>query len=179
MRKLLPLLLPLLLCTCGLATEDELAESTFFDLAGYMTAEAERLSGSPLTVEKTITLNGVTETQELTTLNYDDDLRLFGNADINKPAWRDKYRTEKEQLSGSHEVIRYVALDSALTTRVLEVESDRGEPTRIQIERRTGTVLSDGRSQLVYEPATGYSVVSYQKNRFGDDVAANVTVRWK
>ena len=180
MRKLLPLLLPLLLCTCGLATsESELTETTFFDLAGYMNSEAERLGGMPLTVEKTITLNGVTETQELSTLNYADDLGLFGKADINKTAWREKYQTETEQLSGSHEVVRYVALDSSLTTRVLEVESDRGEPTRIHIERRIGTVLSDGRSEMIYEPATGYSVVTNQENRFGDDVAATVRVRWK
>ena len=181
MRRLLLLLLfPIILCTCDSATADaELENKPFYDLAAFIEAEAERLSGAPLTVEKTITLNGNTETQELTDLNYADDLKLFAGADINKPAWVDKYSTETEQLSGRHEIIRYVALDSSLTTRLLEVERDRGETRRVHIVRKTGTVLSSGGSELTYEPASGYSVLTKQDNRFGDDVDASVRVTWK
>ncbi len=168
--------------SCDRVTEASTAEGdapAFYDLAGFIDDEVERLSGQPLTVEKTITLNGETERQEIDALDFGTDLRLFAGADINKNAWRDKYRVEEKTLSGRHRLTRYVALDSTLTTRLLEVEEDRGETRRLRIVRHTGTVLSDGRSQLEYEPARGYSVATQQDNRFGRDVDALVEVRWK
>ena len=181
MRLLPALLLLLLLCTCGRAPESE-AEGeakAFFDLAGYIANEVERLEGQPTTARKTITLNGVTEEQEIDDLDYGQDLRLFAGADINKAAWVEKYQTQTEELSGTHTVTRYVALDTTLTTQLLEVEEDRGEPLRIYIERRTGTVLSEGRNVMEYIPREGYSVITQQDNRFGSDVDAEVRVRWQ
>ena len=180
-RALAPLLLfTLFLCTCDSANSNaKLAEKPFYDLAGYIDGEVKRLSSAPLTAVKTITLNGKEETQELAELNYADDLKLFAGADINKPAWVEKYATETEKLSGRHQITRYTALDSSLTTQLIEIEEDRGQTQRIHIVRKTGTILSKGRSEMVYQPASGYNVTTKQENRFGGDINADVSVRWK
>lgn len=175
--SLLALLLVLLSCG-GDGGMDPNQEKPFFDLRAYMTTEIERLEGRPLTVEKSITLNGTTETQKLTDLNYANDLRVFREADINRNAWIDKYTSDKEELSGSHKVTTYVALDSTLQTQRLIIEEDQGVVTRIGIRRKTGTVLSDGIHHLQYLPARGYSVKTMQTNRFGDDVDALIEVSW-
>lgn len=181
MRKpLLLLLLPLLLCTCDSAQPDEAGDVTaFYDLKGYIDSEVSRLEGTPLTVEKTITLNGTTETQEISDLDFEKDLRLFAGADINKAAWKDKYETETEELSGQHRITRYTALDTTLTTQFLEVEEDFGQTIRLRILRKTGTILSEGRSEMDYVAAKGYSVATRQDNRFGEDVDALVKVSWR
>lgn len=150
----------------------------FFDLRAYMTEEIERLEGRPLTVEKSITLNGATETQKLTDLNYANDLRVFREADINRNAWIDKYTSQEDELSGSHKVTTYQATDSTLQTQQLVVEEDQGVVTRISIRRKTGTVLSEGLHHLEYLPARGYSVATKQDNRFGKDVDALIEVSW-
>ncbi|NJC25998.1 hypothetical protein [Neolewinella antarctica] len=179
MRLLLSLLLPLLLCTCDSAPDNaSLNTLNFFDLKGYIDEEVDRLGGVPLTVDKTITLNGKTETQQLDDLDFGSDLQLFASADINKAAWIDKYNTEVKTMSGSHKITRYTALDTTLTTRMLEVEEDRGQPIQITIKRKTGTFLSDGVSELVYRAANGYTVQTKQDNRFGDDIDALVQVAW-
>lgn len=185
--KPLPLMQRLLsflaLCICLTACTPDppagnLDSTPFFDLSGYITGEAERLEAGHTRVTKTITLNGQTETKTLDSINFSNDLRLFREADINKPAWADKYTTEQETLSGSHKLTTYVAQDSSLIVRRLMVEEDQGVTTKIEIDRKTGTVLSNGIHHLVYEPATGYHVQTSQQNRFGKDVEALIEVKW-
>jgi len=174
------LVLYLLLSACALdGTEGTLDTPLFFDLDGYITAETDRLAAAKTVVEKTITLNGESETKELTDVNFANDLRVFRQADINKPAWRDKYETATEKLSGNHRIITYLATDSSLIVRRLLVEEDQGVPVKIEIDRKTGNVLSNGTHQLVYDPATGYDVITKEITRFGEDVDAKITVRWQ
>ena len=150
----------------------------FFDLAEYVDAEVERLNGEPRLVTKTVTLNGRTETRELTDLDFAGDLRLFREANINRPAWADKYEVQTKELSAGHRVTTYVARDSSLTTQRLIVEEDRGVPVEVRITRKTGTVLSDGRGELTYVPRSGYTVRTVQDYRFGDDVDSEIRVTW-
>ncbi len=180
MKYVIPIFCILLgLSSCGAdGPTDPAAAPSFFDLKGFFDAEIERLEGYPLTVTKSIQLNGETETQQLTDLNFSNDLRLFRESDINKPAWHDKYRSEVQQLSGQHQITTYTALDSSLQTRVLTVEEDLGVVTNISIRRKTGTVLSKGDHQLEYDPATGYQVRTVQINRLGKDVNALIEVSW-
>ena len=180
MQRLLTLIvLPFLLLACSSTEADTSVEvAPFFDLRGYILAETNRLSAAKTKVEKTISLNGKTETKKIDDINLMNDLRLFREADINKPAWVDKYETQQQALSAGHTLTNYVATDSSLIVRRLTVEQDQGATTRIEIERHTGTVLSDGRHLLTYAPARGYDVVTTQKNKFGDDVVATITVRW-
>ncbi|OAV44236.1 hypothetical protein A3850_006890 [Lewinella sp. 4G2] len=168
-----------MLSTCGSAPEGgEVQTADFFDLKGYIAAEVERLNGQPLRVHKTITLNGETEVKILDDLDYEKDLGLFAGADINRNAWVDKYATDVQQLSGQHRITQYKALDSTLTTQFLEVEEERGQTIQLKIIRKTGTVLSKGRSEMIYRPVLGYIVTTKQENRFGDDVDAMVRVEW-
>jgi len=179
MRKcwILLLLLPRFFACTPDSTEVSPDQAAFFDLRNYVNKEVDRLTSRKTKVIKTITLNGKTETKELEDLNFSNDLRIFREADINKPAWLEKYTTESKTLSGSHKLTTYEALDSSLVTRELAVEEDFGEVTKITIKRKTGTVLSNGNHQLKYAPATGYSMTTQQENRFGENVDAYIEVR--
>jgi hypothetical protein len=178
-RLLILITLPLLLLAC--APEEPGAATVpkpFFDLQEYILSETDRLAAANTKVEKTISLNGSTETKKIEDLNFANDLRLFREADINKPSWFDKYETKEETLSVGHTLTSYLAQDSNLIVRRLTVERDQGATTKIEIERHTGTVLSDGRHLLTYEPAIGYDVVTSQENQFGEDLEAEISVRW-
>ena len=177
MLRILPFLLLLSACYADEIRED-LAVETFFDLSGYIDRQVDSLQTAGTTVTKTIRLNGTTETHEVADLNFRNDLRVFREADINKPAWREKYLVDSTRRAG--ELIRtYTAVDSSMQTRELSVVTREGDPVRIAIVRKTGTVLSDGLHEMTYEPATGYRMVSRQVNRFGKDLDADIQVRWK
>ncbi|WP_116126605.1 hypothetical protein [Lewinella sp. IMCC34183] len=177
MLRLLPVLFLLSACYAE-ELEQELQQDPFFDLAAYMDRQVDSLSQSATEVTKTITLNGTTETHELPALNFRNDLRVFRESDINKPAYRDKYRVEREESGGSLTRI-YTATDSSMQTRRLTVVSRDSLPSFIEIIRKTGTVLSDGDHRLVYDPLLGYSMHTEQINTFGEDLNANIEVRWK
>ncbi len=180
MQRLLPVLTLLFLayaCTSDPAPES-MEAAPFFDLSGYMDGEIERLTEGKVRANKSITLNGKEEVKTGIEINYSNDLRLFREADINRPAWLEKYLVQEEQLSGKHKITTYTVTDTTLIVQRLMVEEDQGVPIKIAIERKTGTVLSDGKHQLVYEPGRGYSVATQQVNRFGDDVDAKIAVEW-
>ncbi len=152
----------------------------FFDLSGYMQAQIDSLTALQPPVRKTVILNGTEETKQLTDLRFATDLRMFREADINKPAWLDKYTVTNENAGGGAQVQRYVATDSSLQTRQLDITlSNDNTPTKIVVYRKTGTILSDGDHVLTYDPAVGYGIRTEQVNRFGEDLDATITVRWE
>lgn len=159
------------------ALEQELNVEPFFDLKGYIEKQVDSLNAADLTVTKTIELNGRRESKTVK-VDFTNDLRIFREADINRPAWSDKYRVTESREDG--QLVRiYEAMDSSLQTRRLSVRTaPNGSPTLIEIERRTGTVLSDGDHRLVYNPASGYRVRTLQVNRFGKNVKADIEVVW-
>lgn len=171
--------LTLLLSSCDPAPASAPDATPFFDLGTYMDGEIGRLTEQRRPVTKTITLNGETETKTLDAINFANDLKLFRDANINKPDWSDKYVTAEKTLSAGHRVTTYVASDSSLIVRRLLVEEDQGVPVRIEVDRRTGNVLSQGRSRMVYEPARGYRVETEQEKRFGDDLTTTIDVRFQ
>jgi len=155
----------------------ELELDPFFDLATYIDQQVDSLEQLAPTVEKTIVLNGQQERKRLSDLDFKNDLRTFRDADINKPAWLDKY-TVSQQQDGPTLVRTYTAQDSSLQTRSLVVTSEDGQPTRIEIYRTTGTVLSHGEHHLYYDPDSGYGIRTVQTNRLGEDLNADITVQW-
>ncbi|MBB4079858.1 hypothetical protein GGR28_002485 [Lewinella aquimaris] len=177
MLRLLTLLLLLSGCYAD-ELERETQQEPFFDLAGYIDGQVDSLTAGRSAVEKTIVLNGNSETQTLSDLNFGNDLKVFRNADINKPAYLDKYRTDRRQ-AGDTLIQTYTATDSTLETRLLTVRSLADRPVRIDIVRRTGTVLSAGIHHLRYDPASGYRLRTEQQNTFGTDLDATITVSWQ
>ena len=165
--------------TVGSSEANNATSEPFFDLAAYVDAETTRLRERRTAVTKTIELNGETETKQFDDLDFADDLRPFRAANINKPAWRDKYAVDTVRLSGNHRKITYRAIDTTLIVRRLFVEEDRGAVTRVEIDRKTGSVLSDGWHEMVYEPARGYAVESRQENRFGNDLTTSIRVTFR
>ncbi|PPK88255.1 hypothetical protein CLV84_1220 [Neolewinella xylanilytica] len=176
MLRYLPFLLLLTACFAD-EVEEDLARDPYFDLTAYINRQVDSLQAAGGEVTKTITLNGTTETKRMTDLNFATDLRVFREADINKPAWLDKYHSERE-ARGDSLIRTYTALDSSMQTRRLRVVSQDNVPVHIEIIRRTGTVLSKGQHRLIYEPARGYRMRTEQTNRFGKDLDADIAVSW-
>ena len=166
----------LLLFSCGAEPTDEPTNqrTNFFDLRTYITTQVDSLTAAQPTVTKRVVLNKTEEERVMDDVNFAADLRAFREADINKPAWADKYRTVERGGAWLYE-----ALDSSLQTRRLLVQLIDGVPVQIDVWRKTGTLLSNGTQKLTYRPASGYTIDTEQVNRFGDDVSASVSVYWK
>jgi len=140
--------------------------SPFYDLERFFEEEVDRLQRLQPAVNKTVSLDGQSQFQQFDSLNYNDELSVFQNSDINRAAWWDKYAIDStfagEQLSG----IRYSAKSEELKIRSVDIGFDKGNVARVAIESRTDSPTATMDRKLRYEAATGYRIETRQNVTF-------------
>ena len=139
------------------------AITPYFDLKAYMSAEMERL-GERENVRKVAVVNGKREEQTTATFKPDTELAIFADADINRTAWLDKYRSDSLRSNdGQLQQLIYTALDSQLITKRLAIDfNSRAEVSQIRIDQSDLSRVADNRKVLIYEPQRGYQIRSRQ-----------------
>jgi hypothetical protein len=157
------LLILLLFSACGGKTDaTKVVDATpFFDVKGFFQGEIKRLTEGSQKIEKTVTVKGNSETKIIDKADFVQELALFMASDINKPAWRDKYRIEK---TAGRSLESFVAKDDDLKTRRVDIY--RFPPngvTEIQIVNGDKSLITESEQSLKYEIGKGYSIETFQK----------------
>lgn len=135
----------------------------FFDLLAYIDAEAEALNEQQPKVRKRVVVQGQEETQVLSEVDFSEELKVFRRSDINRKAWIDKYQADSTFEQGQLVQARYVAIDSSLKTRWLEVQyNEEGEVQAVLIRNRSKSPVVNVRQDLSYRPGKGYRLVTAQ-----------------
>lgn len=149
-RTLILVMLTLVSC----ARSEEKAVIRYWDIKGFFESEVQRLTKSKKPVDKTVTRNKISETQTRRSVNWKNELSLFIESDINKPAWRDSYKITED----NSEII-YMAIDSNLRTRAIQIKKDvRGGLRHISIINQTKNNLYQSSEQLTYVPDSVYKI---------------------
>ncbi|MEZ4958659.1 MAG: hypothetical protein R2830_02455 [Saprospiraceae bacterium] len=153
-------------------------QKKYFDLKGFFNEETKRLETFS-TVKKIATVDGVREEHVLDSLNFGQELKIFSNADINRPAWSDKYAidsvfNEQKQLTR----LNYTTEDKDLRTRQITVDFEDGQVLKIFIENSTSSAIADTKQLLTYQPASGYTIESKQAVALSKDNAFLVEVQF-
>lgn len=126
----------------------------FFSLKHFFEQESIRLAKAKQQVDKSVSHNGSFERKNSFIQDWKNELNMFTESDINKPAWRDSYRVVED--SGR---ISYHALDSNLRIRRIVIKKDiAGKPTQIDIINKTHNLLYQSREHLRYVPDSIYSI---------------------
>ena len=134
----------------------------FFDLKKYFTAESIRLNKINPLITKTAVHNKISETKKLHIPNWETELSLFSESDINKPAWKASYKA-----SSSEGITTYTAIDSTLKTRSIVIKKQQNKVKLILIYNYTKTTLL-GKAlywtteELSYVPDSMYRVQKRQ-----------------
>lgn len=157
----------------------QLALKKFFDLEGFFDGEVKRLSGFT-NLKKTTSVNGEREEQQVERIDFEKELAIFSNSDINRPAWTDKYEVDSV-FNEKKELVRldYQATDEELRTQHVSVSLDGGAVFKIQIENATSTSIADTQQSLIYEPAKGYTIESRQQVQTIDDAVLRIEVAFQ
>lgn len=138
------------------------SENVYFDLKGYFTKEAYRLDSMKSKVRKTVIKNNESETLQLQVRDWKNELTLFSESDINKPAWADSYR-----IDSAGRILEYHAKNPDLRTRNIRIK--RGENnsiTSIYIKNTAHNLLYESEEDLFYIPDSVYRVEKTQTVRF-------------
>jgi hypothetical protein len=152
-----------LLTICLAACKPEIKKkASFFDLSGYFAKEAARLQALNKPVLKTVEHNGGTpETKKITIRDWNAELSLFKNSDINKPAWISSY-----YVQGDSNLTIYMAKSAELKTRRLLIKREKGKIKWIVILNHTPqNLLYDSFEKLTYFPDSLYMIEKKQSVR--------------
>ncbi len=173
MKKLLiAILVAVLFNSC---TEKNISVSNnYFDLSKYMNSEINRLSDSHVSVLKVARINGEKEENRFINIDWKREFDSFFSADIHGNSFTDKYIIDTiKNLSDSLStiIIRYIAKDEELKTRVLEIHfNSKNEVELIKAELYSKNFIANLSESLIYQSGKYYSISNNEDSRwFGSD----------
>jgi hypothetical protein len=146
----------------------------FFDVKGFFQNEIKRLTEGGTKIEKTVTVRGQSETKVIDKADFAQELALFVASDINKPAWRDKYRIEK---TAGRSLESFFATDNVLKTK--RVDIFRFPPngvTQIAILNSDASSITESQQSLKYDIGVGYTIETFQKFLGSDSSKTKIQV---
>ena len=160
--------------------ESRINTKPYFDLKGYFEQQISQLKTSQPKAVKKVSIGAKTEEITTDTLDYAQELRIFTDSDINKPAWLDKYTIDSVKNTGGNlQAISYKANTDDLKVRLIEVNFSQDTITRIYIVNRLNTAVADADQELVFMPGKGYKLGARQKVAYADAKNIGVEVNWK
>ncbi len=138
--------------------KDEAREIYYFDLKSYFQNLTEVLNKKHLTIQKTVSKNGVKEEKKVVITDWKNEFALFIDADINKSAWKDSYTKDS-----TTKIIVYKAKNEDLKTRSISITLDNGKPIKIVVKTKVDNLLYQGDETLTYQEGILYQIEKHQK----------------
>ncbi len=150
----------LLLTGCNPKSLD--SPKRYFDLAQFAKAEAQRLEKQHLLVTIKVSEGNKSESQTRTNINWEEQLKFLADADINRPAWVDKYTVDTMVLD-KNQILTYLATEANLTVRkiVLTFSPETKECVGITLEKSTENFLYSSWQKVYYTPGSQLNIYGH------------------
>lgn len=180
--KLSPFLLLFFLIACTNPQNSESSalfeELPFFNLKAYFNQEAERLNAADLKIEKLITIDEEEERIETQNIEWEKELKIFSDSDINRKDWLHKYTIDSIE-TGENLIIKYTATNPKLKTRMLSISFNKGEVQKVDIQKGVKSVVNKTEEQLSYFPEKGFTFNRKQKTPFSKEKQYTINTNFK
>ena len=162
------LILSVLACKESPKGQDLKVDKKFYDLKNFFESESKRLTEGGVRIEKTIKVNGKMETKILEKPNFQEELAVFLACDVNRPAWRDKY---KETILSHH--TNKEAIDENLKIKSINIGR---EHYSIRVEDKS--LLTEYKQSLEYQVNGGWNIKNEQKFLSSTAETIEISVRF-
>jgi len=158
------LYLTIFISACNLPSTQETnrPQTTFFDLKGFFKEEAKYLEEQGVKIQKTIQHNQTKETQTILPKDWEKELLLFAESDLNKPSWTDKYVLDSTDRGNGLILLHYKAIDESLSIQVLDVELKENAVHSILIVKKIANQVYESQQHLTYIPRKSYRIKKSQ-----------------
>lgn len=159
-KLILVLALPFLLVSCQ-ENEPIANESNYFSTKHFFESEFNRLNSRSTLVKKITLLNGKIDSTGFKTVDWKKELELFENSDINKPAWKSSFKVDSIRIDSSL-LIRYTAMDSAISVQLLEIKILENQVKSIHVRKASSNFIYKTAQQLSYYVDSSYTIQGSQ-----------------
>ena len=159
------LALALIATSCNIGEGEAVRIDKYFDLVNLLNEQAELLYSKGARIEKELVANGEKEQLTITPDAVDrlkEELKLFYDADINKPGLSDAYFTEQlPGLNGNRKVIN-TAKKAGPNVRLIEYDyqDDKLRQIRIVVEDKNDIYTFEKEMLLGFDLADGSEILN-------------------
>ncbi len=137
----------------------------YFKIKHFFESEMARLEKKAVKVDKKVTLNKASENKTATTIDWEKELSLFANSDINKAAWSDQYQVDTIKELGKV-IVEYKAKNENLKTQSIQLtypnSTSAASPNKIAIVNQTHNAIYKHLERLTYETNKSYVIDTKQ-----------------
>ena len=163
MRIVLILLLSIFAASCN-NSENKIQSKTYYDLAGLINQQISDLSAKMPLVEKIVTLTDKQERIETKDIDWNKELELFLQADLNKQSYQSGYTVDVQDKRTNYVLKR----GEKLPVRQLTIELDEKDlPRQIEAIMHTKNYLYESDKKLtanfVNNQLKSYKIEGYQE----------------
>lgn len=154
----------------------------YFDLSALVREDINYNKAHECAEEKTVYLNGRHETRKLDTVNWDEELDILLNCDINLPAWSGKFKVDSTATTIANPGCMqyfYRSTDKKIPINSLTVNKDSlHRIINVIIQKQVKSILFSHRQSIEYIPRVGYSLRSEQKTNLFNSLSINVDIKY-
>jgi hypothetical protein len=177
----LPYLLIFILAftSCQQKAKEKSKNLTYFDLAGYFKNEAKRLSRINRPIGKTVWIDGKSEQKIIKIKDWEKELAVFIEADINKGSWKGAFKksesyfmmlpTRYSSTSRHDTTITYTSNNEKIPIKTLKIVKQGNEVFSIQIFLHNINDLYTSQDSLIYFPDSLYEIKKVQRIKLMDE----------
>ena len=165
----------LTLAACQTPAETRTEPNAYYDVKGFVENQIQLLGQRQPAIEKTMVVGQEQEKRSTRDVNWQKELELFVQADINKPAFRLSYATQRpDSLTYEYRL----QTEEDLPVRFLKVVLDKSsrKPALIQAQIQAENKLYESQKNLSLRCAEEdghWQVVSYQIEGFQELVISD------
>lgn len=154
-----------------------------YNLTAYLQQQREQLvREQPMVLKGVRTQDQDPEVVETSAIDWEDELSVFEQADLNRPSLQEYYTKQEEQLSDGRTVITYTKLEDAEPQvhylRLVLGPNGQLHEMNARLQDKNIIFYSRRNISLSTDPQTGdissYSVDGVQKMVFGDSLHYHV-----
>lgn len=130
----------------------------YFDVKGYIYAEAGRLQRANPEISKTVMVNNDSEHKKVKIADWKKELSAFSDADINKSAWKDLFKLQKQK-----DMEVYTSGNEKVPVKSLSIFYRNGKVQGIKLLISNANLLYTSNDTLSYYPDSLYQVKKTQR----------------
>lgn len=144
------------LFSCGSKNNSNL-KSGFFDFPAFFTEEIKTLSKLNPGLRKTIAIDGEPNTVSSDTADWNTELKVFFNIDLNPIISKEKYTIDLDS-SAPLSILHYTAKDTTSEIQEVNITRKNGRIELIEAKLKTRSFIVDRDTRLSYQPMKGYGI---------------------
>lgn len=129
----------------------------YYDLPSFIAKQVSNLQSKKQWVRKHVTKDGHSHIIERGDIEWNEELDLFVESDINRPAWRGEFKVDSINLEREY-VITYKTENNQIPVKnvVVTIDKETGQCLKITVDRRTKNFLYQSDQSLYYTTGEGY-----------------------